>query len=202
MRIFSLFRFKKKQPFFPTEEFLREIPTNGKALEIAQNKELTETQAFSELLTYFNHYRLKEENILQNKNTHIYSFKKNIYETSLFMSTVVRSLEKENPQVVNFIRRLGLDQRNSYLFFVEKPSEDYDTMNQKFIDQLVGWMEYVLNYYEANKISQDENHEAICLAIHSKLNVFYDFFYYFLCHMADVRCDNLNSVAREVTIDF
>ena len=202
MNILSLFRRKKTIPFIPTAQFLIDLPASGNVLVVAQNKELTETKAFSDLLSYFQHFPFQEVIVLQNINQFLYSPKKSIYEVSSLMSSIVRSLQQDNTQIVNFIRRLGLDQRNSYLFFIEKPSEDFGTIDQQFVNQLVGWMKFIVDYYEKNKTSMIESQEQICEAIHSKLNVFYDFFYYLLCHLANVRCDNLESVATQVAVEF
>lgn len=198
----SLFRRKKTIAFVPTAEFLIGLPKSEQVLAVAQNKELTETKAFSELLTYFQHFPFKEEIALQNINQHLYAPKKSIYEVSSLLASIVRSLQQDNTQIVNFIRRMGLDQRNSYLFFIEKPSDDFGTMDQEFVNQLVGWMKFIVDYYEQHKTSMDEKHEQLCEAIYSRLNVFYDFFYYLLCHLANVRCDNLESVATQVAIEF
>jgi hypothetical protein len=202
MNILSLFRRKKTQPFIPTQQFLIDLPQSDHVLAVAQNKELTETKAFSDLLSYFQHFPFKEELVLQNINQFIYAPKKSIYEVSSLIAPIVRSLQTDNTQIVNFIRRLGLDQRNSYLFFIDKPSDDYSTIDQKSIDQLVGWMKYIVDYYEQNKTSMDENHEQICEALFSKLGMLYDFFYFLLCHLANVRCDNLETVTKQVAIEF
>jgi hypothetical protein len=202
MNIFSFFRFKKKQPFIPTGQFIREIPTNGKALEIAQNKELTDTQSFSDLLSYFNHFPYREDLLLQSTNEYILAPKKSIYELSSLMGSIVRSLNDGNTQIIGFIQRMGLDRHKSYLFFTDKPSQEFNTMDDKTITQLVKWMQAILDYFEANKVSIDETHDKMCTVIHSKLAVFYDFFYYLLCLKANVLCDNLDSIAVQVTIEF
>lgn len=202
MNILSLFRRPKKQPFIPTIQTLIELPNSPNVFSVAQNKELTETQAFSDLLSYFQHFPYKEEIVLQNNNQFILSPKKTIYEVSTLMASICRSLENDNTQIVNFIQRMGLDQRSSYLFFIDKPGDDYGAMDQKSIDQLVGWLKRIVDYYETNKLSDEPHHEQLCGAIFSKLSVLYDFSYYLLCHLANVRCDNLNGVALSVTIDF
>ena len=205
MNILSLFRRKKTLPFVPTAQTLIDLPGSSKAFAMAQNKELTDTAAFSELLSYFQHFPFKEEIVYQNNNQFIYSPKKNIYEVSSLMASIVRSVENGNEQIINFIRRLGLDQRNSYLFFIEKPSEDFGIVDQKFIDQMVDWMKRILVFFEEYKIDKtdvDTAYAEIAEAIYSKLSVFYDFFYYLLCHLANVRCDNLDSVATQVAIEF
>ena len=52
MNILSLFRRKKTIPFIPTAQFLIDLPASGNVLVVAQNKELTETKAFSDLLSF------------------------------------------------------------------------------------------------------------------------------------------------------
>ncbi len=205
-------RFKRKTPEQELEkvrEHLRKIPGNNSLTLRISNKELTGTENFRYLLSLFKHAPLTGDHTLQqNLNQTIISFSDSITGTSVLLGKLVACTKNFNAETIHALNRLPRLQENSYLFF-SAFGEDSKTFDQKSLDQMLGWMENILSYYDANKvfvfedkIGQTDEHGPMTQAIFTKLDLFYDFFYCLLCHICSIKSDNLQRIAVFVEEDF
>ncbi len=184
--------------------FLKSIPIKQTGVfKIAENKELTDILPFMDLLNLFILFPIEEQSQLnQNLNDTIISFRPTIFETCSLLGSIKHCLNSYNENTVSLIRRLPKSNQNSYLFFSVKTNSDIQPFDQKALDQLICWMKDILLYYDTNKTLLLDNEESLSSAIYSKLDVFYDFFYCLLCHLANIKCDHLKQVAVFVQEDY
>jgi len=189
---------------------IKDLPNNkNKAFHITQTKELTEVENFLWMLKLFEDHKLQRFYIQQNINDTIISFRPTVFDTCDLLHAIVVCLKKPNLETINSIRRLARISSNSYLFFHDRDETKYALFTQETIDLMVQWMKEILLFYEEHKLGindlgvqdTDDNND-ICLALSFKLDIFYDFFYCLLCHIVNIKCDHLSSIATIVQIEF
>ena len=187
--------------------FLMDLPNKEEDVLRLLNKELTDLQPFFDLLDNFKYFPIKGYYLQQNINEEIISFAPNIYDVCNILSKVKFCTQHPNQETINMIRRLPKHKYGSYLFFAEGTHQTMGNFDQKALDQIVDWMKDILDYYEKHKLIQGISNlsgfiEILCSALFSVLDVFYDFFYNLLCHVANIKCDQYKRIAMFVSDDF
>jgi hypothetical protein len=152
---------------------------------IYHNKELTEVESFVKLLKMLQKETVYRSVLLQNINENITSFKPTLLEAMKVLNMITDNLEDPSQDIVRTINRLPRSQYNSYIFLTTTNL----VIDEAILRDITEKMLMILSYFDREKVSMEDKHEALCQALYAKLDIFHDFFYDLYCHLVNIRCD-------------